>query len=419
MIKLFFLLFLPLWLYGANLKELLGALGQNDLLEAKAYSVESKQSELKSKKSSFFPTIDLGASYDNTNKVSPFQFKDRYSAYARLELDIYDGGLKYAQMSGAKNELSATKHSKEAFAKSLELDVVKNYYECLSLTSDIEAALDSKKAIKEELLRVEKFVEAGLLAKDEADRLRSSYNSVEYELEGLNVALVSSKKNLELKLDITIDSLEGSSFKKEFLGEIDELSDIKALNFTKASLLDNSRVLRSLYYPTIKLRDTYSYFWYENADTSSMPQGLSSLNDSFKIKEQNVLMLSANIRVFDFSSAKEQSDALRLNSISLAKEIEYKTKEQKMMQDIALLEIQASDKKLKSAKSALVYAKSVYESISKKYQASLVDYVTFLDALKSKTKATSTYKRALNELEVAYASYYYFSGKNLEEFLSE
>lgn len=413
------LFLLPLALFADNLREILLSIQNNNLVISKEYATLSKQSEMESKKNSFFPTIDLGASYDNTNKVSAFQFKDRYTASAKLEMDLYDGGAKYSNFSKAKNELNATKYSKTSLSKSLKLQAITDFFECLSLDAEIKAKLDAKKAISEELVRVKKFVSAGLLPKDEEDRLRASYDAIEYGLEELDLAYKSTKKELELIVGKNIDSFGESHFKQTIQNELAALDDITSLDYTKSSIIDSARAMESIYYPSIKLRDTYSYYWYENSDSSNMPPSFSGLSDSFKIKEQNVLMLSANIRLFDFGAVKDAKNALLLSSKSLEEEIKYKTKEQKLKQDISILNIQSIQKRVLSAKSALVFATSAYESISKKYQASLVDYVTFLDALKSKTQATSIYKRALNDLEVAYANHYYFSGKNLEEFLSE
>ncbi len=418
MIKIFSLL-LPFTLMAQDLAQILRSLEQNDLLESKELLSLSKKEELKSTKSSFMPTIDLGATYDHTDKVSAFSFKDRYSAFAKLEFDIYDGGLKGANLNKAKNELSSSKHSKEALKKSLQLQVSKNYYALLSLKSDIKAAKDEKNAIEQELKRVQKFVKAGLLAQDELDRLRASFDLAIYGLEEYEANYESLRKTLELVIDAKIDSLENSYFKKDLNISSDELDDLRALESSKASMLDSARAIKSLYYPNLKLRDTYSYFWYENAQAMGLPAGFGSLSDSFRIKEQNVLMLSAAMRIFDFSSTKEMANAIKLNSLSLQKEIDYKTKEQELNKQIALIDINSTKKKLTSAKSALVFATSAYDSIQKKYEASLVDYVTFLDALKSKTKADAAYERALNDLEVAYASYYYYCGKNLEEFLSD
>jgi hypothetical protein len=46
-----------------------------------------------------------------------------------------------------------------------------------------------------------------------------------------------------------------------------------------------------------------------------------------------------------------------------------------------------------------------------------VDNGAYLDALAAQTSAAALYETSLNDLEIAYAFYYYYSGKNIEEFL--
>ena len=84
---------------------------------------------------------------------------------------------------------------------------------------------------------------------------------------------------------------------------------------------------------------------------------------------------------------------------------------------LAIFTIKTSNIKIISAKSALISATSAFKTISKKYDAGIVDNVVYLDALSSKTSAKALYETSLNDLEIAYASYYYYAGKNIEEFL--
>ena len=88
-----------------------------------------------------------------------------------------------------------------------------------------------------------------------------------------------------------------------------------------------------------------------------------------------------------------------------------------MQYDLSKQRIQTSKVKIKSALSALISATSAFKTVEEKYNAGLVDNVVYLDALTAKTRAKALHKTSLNDLEVAYAMYYYFSGKTIEEFL--
>lgn len=54
---------------------------------------------------------------------------------------------------------------------------------------------------------------------------------------------------------------------------------------------------------------------------------------------------------------------------------------------------------------------------SKKYEARIVDYVTYLDALHTLTDATNQLSRAKRTLYYAYAAYYFYAGLDPKEFV--
>ncbi len=95
----------------------------------------------------------------------------------------------------------------------------------------------------------------------------------------------------------------------------------------------------------------------------------------------------------------------------------YISHKQKVDYEISIARIESIKLKIQSAKSALTSAQSAFKTINEKYNAGIVDYVIYLDALSAKTSASALYERSLCELEIAHALFYYHSGKNLEEFL--
>ena len=60
---------------------------------------------------------------------------------------------------------------------------------------------------------------------------------------------------------------------------------------------------------------------------------------------------------------------------------------------------------------------STFASISKKFNAGTVDNIAYLDALSVKTNAKAQYETALNNLQIAYAKYYFYANKNIEDFI--
>lgn len=406
--KKLFLLIIPVFIYAESLKSLIEyAQLNNNLVVAKSLNQEAKVKNIESKKSAYLPTLDIGAFYQSSNEKPIMEAGDVYHGYAKIGFDIYDGGKKSSLLEQAKNEYRASEHDTNEMKKSLSLEISKDFYDIKSLNASLTAKEDAGRSIKEQLSRIKKYYEAGLATKDDIDRLQAAYDTNIYEIESVRFQILTTLKSLELKVGKKIDSLDDSGFKEILQDDFEHIDAIKALMAKESALMSNAKSIESDYYPQIRLEDTYSLYEYERTNMIH-PAGLD---------KQNKIMLTANIRLYDFSALKEAKQSVAISSQALGSEVAYKIKEQKMQYELALSRIQTSKIKIKSALSALEAAKSAFKTITKKYSAGIVDYVIYLDALTSKTNAKALYETALNELEMAYAIYYYYSGKNLKEFL--
>ncbi|MFA6138350.1 MAG: TolC family protein [Sulfurimonas sp.] len=405
--RLLFLL-APALLFGDDLKSLIEfAKKNNDLLVSSKLTQDAKARDVESKKSAYFPTIDVGAFYKNTDERNLMQAGDVYSGYAKAGLDIYDGGRKSSLLEQAKDESKASQHDTNEMKKALSLDITKDFYTIKSLNASLVAKQDASKSLQEQLSRIKKYFEAKLATKDDIDRLQAAYDTNMYDIEALRFQILSTHKLLELKVGKSIDSLETSNFKETLLQNMENSDAIASMMAKESSLLNGAESINSAYYPQIRVEESYNIYGYDRADAAHLAG----------VDNQNVLMVSANMRIFDYGTLSDAKQAVLINSYALKSQVAYKTKEQKMQYDLALFRIETSEIKIKSAKSALVAATSAFGTINEKYSVGIVDYVVYLNALSANTSAKALYETSLNELEVAYASYYYYSGKNLEEFI--
>lgn len=407
MIKLLFLM-LPFLLAAESLQSILEyAYENNNNIKSSKYIKESKLQEVESKKSGYLPAIDIGASYTNTSDRTVFQIKDVYAGYAKAEFDIYDGGARSALVQKAKDEFSSSLHDEESLKQELSLEIVGDFYAILSLKASLKAKEDAKRSLQEQLERVRQFRGAGLATQDDVERLRASYERALYEIESLKYKLLERKSSLELKVGREIESFDASYFKEADISDIETQDAVKSLIYKERALKKSADAIESIYYPNIKAEDTYTV--YEYGDIAE---------DHFaKIDKQNVFMLTLNMRIFDYGATKEARESMLLNAKALNEKIKYMSKEQKLRYELSIDRIKSVKVKIKSAKSALVAASSAFETINEKYSAGLVDYVVYLDALSTKTDADALYESSLNELQTAYAAYYFYSGRNLEEFI--
>jgi outer membrane protein TolC len=405
--KVLFLL-LPAFIYADTLHSLLEYAGTNNkLVVAESLSKDSKQKELDAQQSSYYPTVDMGAFYQSSHERSAMMPGDVYSGYAKVGFDIYDGGKRSSLVDQKRSEYQASSYDASELKKSLSLQVVQDFFTIKSLESSQKAKEEAGVSLKTQLERVRAFYDAKLATIDEVDRLQSAYDTNIYNIEAIKLDILSVNRALELKLSKKIETLEDSNFKEIVADEMQSVDAIRSLEASRDAIKSLAESMDSPYYPQLRIEDTMSYNGYNNTDMTH-PDG---------VYNQNKLLLSANFRLYDGGVLQENRQALELNAKALEKRIEYKNDEQKMNYELASARIATNKAKIQSAKSALVAAQSAFTTIEKKYDAGIVDNVVYLDALTSRASAQALYESSLNDLEIAYAFYYYYSGKNIEEFL--
>ncbi|WP_324172721.1 TolC family protein [Sulfurimonas sp.] len=404
-----FLIFLiPIFLYADSLKSILEFASINsDLVVSKTYSKESKKIQVDARKSAYYPTLDVGAFYQSLNQKSPFQAGDTYSAYAKLSFDIYDGGSKSNLLSQSEKEHIASEFDLESTKKSLSLKITENFFNIKSLEASMASRDEAKKSLQEQLTRMKRFFTAKLATSDDVDRLQAAYDTNIYEMESIRLDILTIHKRLELFVGKKIYSLEDSSFKEYVKSDMQLIDSVKSLMALQDALVYGAESIDSVYYPNIKIEDTYNAYGYNRTDNLH-PKGLDN---------QNKLMLSLNMRLFDMGVVSKSKEAVIINSQVINTQVAYANKEQLMQYNLAVVRIDISNVKIKSATSALKSATSAFKTISKKYDAGIVDNIVYLDALSSQTNAKALYEKSINDLEVAYATYYYYAGKNIEEFI--
>lgn len=407
--RLLFLV-IPMFIYGDSLKELMEiAQNQNDLVISKQYLQESKSKELDSKNSAYFPTLDVGGFYKRDDEASPFQAGDTYSGFAKLSYDIYDGGKRSSQSDQANYAFKSSEFDTEAYKKSLSLQIAQDFFTIKSLQASLNAREEAQESLKKQLERTKSFFEVKMATSDDIDRVQADYDTNVYEMESMKFQILSLKSALSLKVGKNIDALDDSSFIKTSSDKYETLDATKALIAQNKSLKYGAEAIDSFYYPNIKIEDTYSLYGYDREDPALTLMGATPLDN------QNTLLLSINFRVFDYGALRDTKEAVLLSSQALNSQISYQTKEQEIQRKLSLSRIDTAKIRIKSAQSALNAATSAFNTIEKKYNAGIVDYIVYLDSLTKRTSSKALYESGLNELEIAYAILYFYNGKNIKE----
>ena len=399
------LLLLPFLLYSETLKELiLIAQNNNDLVVSKQYTQKSKSKKLASKTSSYFPTIDIGGFYKYDNKVFSFQAGDTMSGFAKIGYDIYDGGKRTSLIESANYSLNSALYDTQAYKKSLALQITQDFFTIKNLEASLDAREEAKKSLQEQLKRTQSFYDAKMATKDDIDRVQADFDTNIYNMESIKFQILSLKSLLELKVGKNILNLETASFHKSISDNYETLESIKALMAQNSSILSTANAIDSFYYPNVRVEDTYSIYKFNREDPLVTP-----------LKNQNTILLTLDIRLFDYGKIAKEKESVLLSTQALKARITHQTKEQKVQYKLSKMRILTAKARIKSAKSAFKAASSAFTTIEKKYNARIVDYIVYLETLTKKMNSKALYKTSLNDLEVAYATLYFYQAKDLKK----
>jgi len=401
------LLIISIGLNASNLKDLLNfSLVNNDLVKSKSLQIESAKSSVAAVDKSYLPTVDIGAFAQNANPKNLMRAGTTYSLFAKLNYNIYDGGIKKYTLKQKQFELVSKVFEKEHFLKSLQLSIVQDYYAIKSLQALQLALIKKKNAITAQYAKVKKLNYAGMAPKDDVARLKAALEMVKYNIESLKFKKESLLSAIGLKVGKKITHIGNSHFVKKRV-TFSKNAQIKAMLAKAMAVKNGSDAINCTNNLKINLGVDYNVYSYDRYDLMH-PKGL---------KSQTKITLSANMRVFDGGVTKQKAQAVKLQAMSLILEAKHKTKEQKSNFKLAKLRIKSIRASIKSAKASLDAANSLYETVLQKYNAQIVENSLYLDALSNKVQALAEYKRSLNDLEIAYALYYYYSGKNIKGFI--
>lgn len=404
------MLCLPIFLYGHTLDELMDISHKNRVVESAMYGVSSKERAYESSKSSYLPSVEVGATYQNVYEETSALAQNSLKAQASLKYIVYDGGKKESIYKGFESSIDSSKKSVEALKNSISLDVSRLYFNYFSLNADKEATFQEIEQLKAELKRLELFYEAGSVTKDEVAKIDSRLKSTEVSL--LEIELESQKvlHTLEYYTSQKIETLESGALitlKEE--SENSQRADIKAMEYETQSVLHEAEGIKSLNNPTIIFDNTLSYsdYYFHN----------KSLESSFLVDTQNVAMVNASWNIFDFGSRTKSYESKYYEYLSKKSTLEYEKLRADVDYRLAKKSLEIAKLKTESTQATLDAASSTYELIKFKYQNGTIDNVAYLLALSEKYDAKRGYERALYDLEIKKAELIYYSGKDIKEFL--
>lgn len=377
----------------------------NKLNRSGALQSKAKQKEVEAQESAYWPTLDLGASYANNNPNPSVSPGETTQGFASVGFDLYDGGRNDALTRAKSFEYHASLFQQEASRKSIMLEIIQNYYMVKVYQSNLYSLEVESKELKAQIDRIRRFEGVGLATPEEVSKLQAVYDDNAYMIENTKLELRTREEQLWLGSGVKGDGLRSSRFAEPSSIAYEPLEKTKILKSNADALSARADALKAGYMPQVRIEDTYLKSNYDDIDRSGIAGG-------FLVEEQNRLMVSARMRLFDNGSIKHEKEGILYQKMAVDEQKLYAQDEQKMNFDLARSRLQTIRAKLKSAKSALSAARSTYRSIVKQFEVGMVDNIAYLDALKKQTISEARYKATQYDYEIAKSIYYFYAGKN-------
>lgn len=385
------------------LKDLIKSAEQNYQILAKDDGIARAEAEKMSAYLEFGPSIT--ANYNYGYQTNPSSLKSNYIGDQNIQVGInynlYTGFTSVNKVKQKSAEIRASVADKQFTQESLYLQIVQQYYAYFTHYSNLQSLKQKKTLLVSNVQRLQKLYNSGLSTINDVEALKAEASLTEYQIAQAELDVEQSRLNLELLANTEVASLARVTLEDPQLKIAKTRSDIIALGAQAQSLDFQKRQIT--YAPTISLYDNFSY----------NPDGLFSSSSE---KMQNTVGVSITMQ-FDSMSRYMQKEAVGLSYLQAMKNVAYKKEEQKRDIKLYRKSLEIAKVKVKSAEAGLKSAMIAFENVSKQYDAQLVTYVDYLNALSQKFTAEATYVESLNNYEVQKANFVFYSGQDLKQYV--
>lgn len=399
---------------GITLKDLLQNANNNYSIQSQELLTKQADSDYMVQIMALIPNLDFKYNFNKVYSSAPTNY-DTQTAQLSFNLKI-----DYADYNAIKQKsANATKNAYDSkyIKQNIYLQVVQQYYTYFSNESKLITLKHKLEQIKSDVDRVQKLYDQGLKTIADLESLKSSYSLTQYQIDDARLALEHSKLMLEYLTNSKIDSIKRVKINDPSY-KIEDRSDIKSLEYQVMSQKYLNKQLH--YFPVLNIQDSYTYniqipaFAKDLIESGSFP---STMLAQFA-DHQNTFSINISYGLFAKIGQSMQKQSFKLAQLAIEKNLAYKKSEQKKDEELYRKAIELARNQINSAKASLISANLSYDNMKKRYDANLVTFTEYLQALSTKYDAESTFIQALNNYEIQKANYIFYSGQNIEQYIN-
>ncbi|CBG39674.1 TolC family protein [Helicobacter mustelae] len=392
------------------LQDLLKAADSNYSLQSKALAtLQSKKDVMIQTLRGFIPSVNIKYKFNNNERTqSIYRNYNTQQGLGTFTFNLFNG---YADINAIK-EKNATYLSKladEGYTReNIYLQVAQQYYGYFDNLVRLISLQKKFRQIQSDVARVDKLYTQGLSPIDDLESLKAQASQSEYQIANAKLAIEQNKLMLELLTNLKVEGLIFSKIRMPNFGLQDRL-DIISLNEQINVLRYQNKQMH--FYPVVDLDDTFTY----NIEKPAFARGpLSYIYPTI----QNSFGATVTMKVLDNVGLSIQKQSTRIAQLSNEKMLTYKKLEQKKDEELYRMTLEIAQKQIQSARDNLKSASIAFESKKKKYEANLITFTEYLQALSMKFDAESTFNQSINNFEFQKANYIFYSGQKIKNYIN-
>ncbi|WP_299549543.1 TolC family protein [uncultured Helicobacter sp.] len=396
-----------------DLKTLLQNVRENPLLQARKTESKALEAEKKAIFAEYLPRVTLGYAYQNTLNPDIFYPERVDGAFLEAQWLLFDGLKREGKLEIAEYKIKAKDAQSNSTKDQLELKIIQEYFSALSAQSKLNALKNQQKELEESLVRYEKFYAVGLAALDTLEAIKAQNYQNSYAIESVKLAYRAHLEQLSLLSGIQVTALNMRAKLQEVSLQAPKQTreDLQA-NFYATKAIENVKS-QYTYLPTIALSNRYTRYNYHNRNIPLLPFNIPLEDPSY----QNVFGISISFTLFDSFATLRARESARLNALASHFEYAYLKDTQEKELIIAKEALKSAKEKIAWAKSSVKSASVAYSYAKEKFNAQLIDYTQYLNALSTLLNAQSFYDEARFDYEIKKAEFLYKNGNALAEFV--
>lgn len=400
-----------------TLGELLRAADNNYSLQSLALkSLQAKKAVLISKLS-FLPSLNLSYNYSNNdsrlNSGANLNYDTQF-AQATFTLNLFNGFATWYSIQ-EKNATYLSSMAEEEFARqNIYLQVTQQFYEYFDNISLLVANQRKLQQIQSDIDRVQRLYNQGLTTLDNLESLKAQEAQAQYSINDVNLNLEKNKLMLGYLTNLNVEALSYTLLNSPSF-ELKERADISSLEYQIQAISYQGK--EAHYYPTIDLVNTFTYNIQKRPLSSSA--SLGSFVAIFNPDMQNVFGITISWKILDTIGVAVQKQYLKISQLSSEKSLHYKRMEQKKDEQLFRKTLEIAQRKIEYAQTSLQSANTAFDLVKKKYDANLLNFTDYLQALSTKFDAESNLSQTLNNYELQKANYIFYSGQKIRDYIKE